>query len=83
VAPGKTRNMAQDLIAARVKEFTKEHGFGIVTLADGREVPFDVTACTFEPKKDDEVRVRLGTSRLGQTKITYVEPVNGPKGRGR
>ncbi len=67
--------MADDIIIGRVLEFTKEHGFGKVVLPDGRELPFDVTACTQEPRIGEQVRVRVGISRLGKEKAIFIEPV--------
>jgi cold shock CspA family protein len=65
--------MADHEANGRVTRFTREQGFGVVTLEDGREVPFDVSVCPIIPEEGDPVRVRVGTSRLGKPKVVFLE----------
>jgi len=42
---------------ARIRQFTREQGFGIIDDPEHGELSFDFEACDFEPEAGDEVEV--------------------------
>jgi hypothetical protein len=71
--------MEDESFSASVETYSHARGFGSVLLEDGRELPFDVSACTHEPTLGEAVRVRIGTSRGGKPKIVFLEPLSAPE----
>ena len=68
--------MSDEMFSATITKFTKEQGFGKVTLDDGRELSFDYSVCNFEPTLGDKVRVQIGPARWGnKMKVTFMETV--------
>ncbi len=45
------------MASARIKSFTKEHGFGRIEHPEHGELLFDFEACNFPPEEGDEVEV--------------------------
>jgi hypothetical protein len=69
----------EERVIALIHSFRPENGFGILELEDGREVPFDVSACVEEPLPGQEVQVVLGKNRrTGVTRAVLVEPADTP-----
>jgi hypothetical protein len=71
--------MGAELFSAFVEKYAHDRGFGTILLDDGREIPFDVSVCTFEPRIGELVRVRLGVGRNGSLKVLYLEPAEAPE----
>src|ERR1041384_4844982 len=72
---GDTAPMVDDLLCGRVTSFRREQGFGVITLDDGRDVPFDASHCTMVPEEGAAVRLRVGPARWGGgIKALDVEP---------
>src|SRR5438093_1450924 len=67
--------MVDDLLCGRVTSFRREQGFGVITLDDGRDVPFDASNCTMIPEEGAAVRLRVGPAKWGGgEKALHVEP---------
>lgn len=67
--------MVDDLLCGRVTSFRREQGFGMITLDDGRDVPFDASHCTMIPEEGAAVRLRIGPAKWGGgEKALHVEP---------
>ena len=65
-----------DLVAGYISKFTREQGFGTITLEDGRALPFDASICAMKPEEGDQVHVRVGKARWGGgEKAVHVQPL--------
>ncbi len=65
-----------DLVAGHISRFTREQGFGTITLEDGRAIPFDASICAMKPEEGDQVHVRVGKARWGGgEKAVHVQPL--------
>ncbi len=77
--------MTIDLVSGQISKFRLEQGFGTITLADGRQIPFDASICAMVPQEGDAVRVRVGKAKWGGgEKAVHVEPLaagSGPLGQ--